>query len=140
MTEEQAKQEENEVVEEAPRRPPPRKVSVRVVETVGGQTALVQWNAGTAKAPEFARGYVPLSVVEDDCVKENALAAAAPYAVDWATMTEKISISPEALRRALWNKGIYTLDDLALKHGVVSNVLRELVGIADVIQKAKERT
>ena len=131
--------EEVERTEEAPRRRAPRMVPVRIVERTGQNAALVQWNQGTEEEPEFARGYIPMDQIKDEQASERALKAAAPYAVDWAKMSDGVTLSPEELRRGLWNASVYTLDDLALKHQVVRNVLYRLCGMGDMIRKAKER-
>jgi hypothetical protein len=88
--------------------PPPARsrdaVMVAIIKSKG-DAALVQWMEGGA----LRRGYVPLSLVQDNQVEAEELRDAAPYGVAWERFLRPAAVEiAEDLRR----EGIWTVRDL----------------------------
>ena len=117
------------------------RIPVQIVEE-RGESALVQWieEDGIGGEANVRRGYIPLALAKEGGVSEDALAASAPYGVDWTRAFKDISLSSELIDQTLRLHGVFTLEDLSRGTLLVGRILYGLCDVADTIRavKAKE--
>ena len=97
-------------------------VEVKVIRQ-DEQAALVEWHDGQA----VNRAIVPLRSLVDGTCSFEELQRGIPYGVPWSALIT-LKATPEAVERALWNVGIWTVEDLLARPQAAVGALQNVYG------------
>jgi hypothetical protein len=113
-------------------------IKVKVISKQG-QSALVEWHDGEATR----RAYLPIRLLQRDPDKRyrsneweaQAPELGAPYGLPWAELL-RLTVTPEEIEKALWQRGIFTADDIERDHGQALSAFQSLY-VRDLVALSK---